>query len=125
MNIRIALMAVSLALSVAIGFAVRGTASSGSLSKRSRPVIGLSLDTLKEARWQTDSELFKKKCEDLGADVLIQSANGDDARQINDCQSLLTNKVDVLVIVPHDSDAMAKAVKLAVDAGVQGVGLLV
>ena len=46
------------------------------------------------------------------------SANGDDAVQVGDVEKLLTRGIDVLVIVPHDGKAMAKAVRLAHDAGV-------
>ncbi len=81
-------------------------------------VIGLSLDTLKEARWQVDRDIFKAEAERLGAKVLVQSANSDDTRQIKDVKSLITNDVDVLVIVPHDSQAMEKGVELANEADV-------
>jgi len=38
------------------------------------------LDTLKEERWQRDRDNFVKKAADLGVDVKVQSANGDDVR---------------------------------------------
>ena len=81
-------------------------------------VIGLSLDTLKEARWQKDRDMFVAEAEKLGAKVLVQSANSDDTRQIKDVKSLITNGVDCLVIVPHDGAAMAKGVELAEEAGI-------
>ena len=81
-------------------------------------LIGMSLDTLKEARWQKDRDIFKAEAERLGARVLVQSANSDDTRQIKDIKSLITNEIDVLVIVPHDGEAMAKGVQLAVDADI-------
>jgi D-xylose transport system substrate-binding protein len=77
------------------------------------PRVGLSLDTLKEARWQADRDLFVKKATELGAQVEVQSANGDDNQQIRDVESLLTSGVKVLVIVPHDGVAMARAVQMA------------
>jgi D-xylose transport system substrate-binding protein len=76
-------------------------------------VIGLSLDTLKEARWQRDRDLMKARASALGAELLIQSANSDDSRQIADVQALLTRRVDVLIVVPHDGTAMGKAVTFA------------
>jgi D-xylose transport system substrate-binding protein len=54
----------------------------------------------------------------LGADVNVQEANGDDVRQVSDVQTLITAGVDVIVIAPHNGDAMAKAVRLAHDAGI-------
>ena len=116
MNQRLALVFASLALSVGIGLSL--SRSGPASAARKRPLIGLSLDTLKEERWQHDRDLFVKAAEGLGADVLVQAANSDDTRQIQDVEALLSRKVDVLVIVPHNGAAMAKAVRLAHDAGV-------
>jgi D-xylose transport system substrate-binding protein len=120
MSIKSSLVVVSLFLSILIGLFLGKNSGAGgeSATGRERPLIGLSLDTLKEARWQADAELFTKRCEELGAEVLVQSANGDDTRQINDVQSLISRKVDVIVIVPHDGAAMAKGVELAHEAGI-------
>ena len=120
MKARIVLVAVSLAISVLIGLSLsrgRGADGGGGGGAR-RVVIGLSLDTLKEARWQSDRDMFVKRATELGAEVRVQSANSDDTVQIGDVEKLITGKVDVLVIVPHDGKAMAKAVRLAHEAGI-------
>lgn len=44
--------------------------------------IGFSMDTLKEERWQRDRDFFVKKAKELGAEVLVQAANGNDALQL-------------------------------------------
>ncbi len=76
------------------------------------------MDTLKEERWLTDRDLFTQRANELGADVQVQAANGDDTRQITDVQTLITSKVDALVIIPHNGEAMAKAVAMAHEAGI-------
>ena len=81
-------------------------------------VIGLSLDTLAEERWKKDRDIFTQEVEKLGAKVVVEVANNDDTHQIMDIKSLIANKVDCLVIVPHDCDAMAKAVELADEADI-------
>jgi D-xylose transport system substrate-binding protein len=132
MNIRNILMTVSLALSVLIGLVIaRGgrvdsatnstsTVPAGSTagSNSKNLLIGLSLDTLKEERWQNDRNMFVKRAEELGAKVQVQSANSNDGQQMRDVQSLLTSGVKVLVIAAHDGVAMAKAVKMAHTANV-------
>lgn len=124
MSLKSALMVVSLVVSVIIGVVLArggaaGPGGTGGAKKNAKPVIGLSLDTEKEPRWQADRDLFRARCMELGAgDVLVQSAQGDDTRQINDVQSLITRNVDVLVVVSHNGDAMARAVQLAHEAGV-------
>lgn len=84
-------------------------------ASKEKPVIGLSLDTLKEERWQRDRDTFIAEAKKLGATVIVQSANSDDTRQVRDVQSLISRKVDVLVIVPHNGAAMTRAVKAAND----------
>jgi D-xylose transport system substrate-binding protein len=76
------------------------------------------MDTLKEARWQRDRDAMVARAKSLGAEVLVQAANGDDARQIADIGGLITRKVDVLIVIPHDTKAMAKGVHMAHDANV-------
>ena len=86
---------------------------------RSGPVrIGLSLDTLKEERWQYDRDLFLARAKELGAEVLVQSANGDDAVQTQQAENLLTQGVDVMVIVAHNAEVAASIVDSAKKQGV-------
>jgi D-xylose transport system substrate-binding protein len=87
--------------------------STAALASKEKPVIGLSLDTLKEERWQHDRDTFTAAAEKLGARVIVQSANSDDTRQVRDVESLISRGVDVLVIVPHNGAAMTRAVKSA------------
>src|SRR5258708_2105421 len=119
MKLRLALVVLSCVISVITGAVLsRSGPAPIATAKKTRPLIGLSLDTLKEERWQRDRDNFVKKAADLGVDVKVQSANGDDVRQVSDVQSLITEGVDVIVIAPHNGDAMAKAVYLAHDAGI-------
>ena len=119
MKFRIFLVVVSCALSVLTGLVISRRGEMGaSVKDRRAPLIGLSMDTLKEERWQHDRAVFEKAAKDLGAEILVQSANSDDTRQISDVQALISRRVDVLVIVPHNAAAMAKAVDMAHDAGI-------
>lgn len=120
MSPHLLLVSISFCLSLAIGWTLsrQNTPGKNPTAHHDQPVIGLSLDTLKEERWQLDRDYFVKKAESLGAEVLVQSANSDDARQINDIEALISRKVDALVIVPHNGEVMAKGVRLAHDAGI-------
>ena len=115
-------MTVSLVLSVLIGLVLsRGggdgpaadSGGGGGGGGGGELLIGISLDTLKEARWQADRDLLVAKCKELGATALVQSANSDDTRQMQDVEALITRGVRALIIVPHDSKTMARAVELA------------
>lgn len=80
--------------------------------------IGLSLDSLQLERWQHDRDAFEAKAKELGAEVFVQSADGVDAVQVKQCENLLTQGVDVLVIVPHNGEVMASVVDSAKRQGV-------
>lgn len=113
MNVRVLLVLVSCALSVVTGLVIARGGMGLASGSRQRPLIGLSMDTLKEERWQIDRDLFTKAAQDAGAEVLVQSANSNHVVQMQNVESLITQKVDVLVIIPKDAAAMARAVELA------------
>lgn len=121
MSVKSFLVVASLAVSVLIGLVIArgsGAVGQGPASGAKVVKIGLSMDTLKEARWAKDRDAFVARAAQLGAQVTVLSANGDDTRQIADVESLITSGVNVLVIVPHDGKAMAKGVEVAQRAGI-------
>ncbi|WP_127534683.1 D-xylose ABC transporter substrate-binding protein [Paenibacillus kobensis] len=93
--------------------------ASGSVKSDGKIKIGLSLDTLQEERWQKDRDLFKAAVEKLGGTVEVQAANSDDAKQIAQAESLISQGVDVLVVVPHNAEATAAIVEKAHAAGIK------
>lgn len=101
------------ALAVVLATASFFTPFSIALASKEKPVIGLSLDTLKEERWQRDRDIIVAEAAKLGAEVIVQSANSDDTRQVRDIESLITRGVDILIIVPHNGEALSRAIKSA------------
>lgn len=90
------------------------------VEKENRPFkIGFSMDTLEEERWLRDKYMFKEAVKALGADVEIMEANGNEARQISQVETLISNGVDVLVVVPYNAEAAAAIVKKAHSAGIK------
>ena len=112
------LVTVSLIISLLIGLALARSGNNPVQKESEGVVIGFSMDTLKEARWQKDRDIFISKAKELGAEVRVQSANSDDTRQIKDVKSLISSGIDILVIVPHNGEAMSKAVELAHEADI-------
>lgn len=89
-------------------------------SDHSGPIkIGFAMDTLLEERWLRDRDLFKAAAEALGAEVVIEAANGDDAKQISQAETMIGEGVDILVIVPHNAAATAAIVKRAHSSGIK------
>ena len=81
--------------------------------------IGLSVSDLTLERWQHDRDIFVNKAEELGAEVIVQSANGNSADQLSQIQNMLTQNIDVLVIIAVDSDALSPVVEEAKKQGVK------
>jgi D-xylose transport system substrate-binding protein len=83
----------------------------GAAGKKIR--LGFSMDTLKEERWHRDRDLLVKRAGELGAEVLVQAANGNDALQNSQAENMLTQGVDVLLVAPHNGKTAAVIVEAA------------
>ena len=81
--------------------------------KQSELLIGLSMADLKEERWQRDRDMFVARAESLGAQVIVQDANGDPNTQIQQCENMLVRGVKLLVVIPKNADAAAPIVEKA------------
>ena len=75
--------------------------------------IGFSMDTLKEERWQRDKQLVEQRARELGAELDVQVANGDDSVQTKQADNMLTKGVDVLIVAPHNGEIAASIVEAA------------
>lgn len=75
--------------------------------------IGFCMDSLQLERWQRDRDLFARRANELGVEVLVQSADGNDAVQVRQAENLLTQGVNVLVVVPHNGEIAASIVESA------------
>lgn len=75
--------------------------------------VALLMDTLGQERWQRDRDLFVARAKERGAEVLVEAAEGDSARQLAQAQSMLDKGVKVLVVVPHDAQRAADIVEAA------------
>ncbi|RKU10510.1 D-xylose ABC transporter substrate-binding protein [Candidatus Poribacteria bacterium] len=81
--------------------------------------IGLSMDSLRVERWQKDRDIFKAEAEKLGAEVIVQSADGDPLKQNEQAENMITQGVDVLVVIPEDSVASSQIVESAHAEGIK------
>lgn len=84
----------------------------------SNPQIGLCLDSYIIERWERDRDVFVSTAKELGADINVQSANGDIDVQISQIEYFIEKKVDVIVIVAIDSDRLTDVVKKAKSNGI-------
>lgn len=81
--------------------------------------IGFSMDTLLVERWQKDRDIFVARAQELGAEVLVQNANNDSTQQDSQVKFLLEQGINILVIIPHDSESSSSLVQLAKKQGIK------
>jgi D-xylose transport system substrate-binding protein len=81
--------------------------------------IGLSLDNYQESRWEKDKQYLEEYAEDSGAKLTTVIADGDAELQIEQVENLISQKVDVLIIVPHDAESIAPVIEKAHTAGIK------
>lgn len=71
------------------------------------------MHALDKERWENDRNFFIQKVEELGGTVEVRIADNDAQKQLNQANELLSNDVDVLVVVPVDQFAAAQIVENA------------
>jgi len=81
--------------------------------------IGMIFDTFVIERWQRDRDIFVSAATELGAEVNVQNANGDVKEQISLMEYFIDKKVDVIVLVPIESDPLADSIKRAQNEGIK------
>jgi D-xylose transport system substrate-binding protein len=121
MKTQVKLLLISLAMAFLCVACVKGPdqGGTGKRAKGTGPVrIGFSMDTLKEERWQRDKQLVEQRCKEVGAECEVLVADGNDSTQVNQCETFLTQGVDVLIVAPHNGQIAASIVEAAHRQGV-------
>lgn len=81
--------------------------------------IAVSWKTFQEERWKTDEAAIKAAVEAAGNTYISTDAQGSAQKQAADIEGLISQKVDVIMVVAFDSDAILPSFKAASDAGVK------
>jgi len=81
--------------------------------------IGMSFDSFVIERWQRDRDVFVSTAKELGAEVNVQSANGDVEKQKEQIEYFIEAGMDVVVIICIDSGSLSEVVNDARKAGVK------
>ena len=77
------------------------------------PLVGLLLDRLEHERWERDRDLFTRRVEELGGQVLVRTGDGDPDRQAAEATALLDAGAKVLVVVAADLERAGDIVAAA------------
>ena len=94
-----------------------------------KKTVGLSVSTLNNPFFVTLVDGAKEKAKELDIKLIVVDAGDDSAKQVNDIEDLMSKNIQVLIVNPVDSsavapvvgDAIAKGIKtVSVDRGVEG-----
>lgn len=85
--------------------------------------IGLAISTMNNPFFVSLAEGAKEASEKEDVSLITVDAGNDAAKQVSDVEDLISKNVSVLIVNPVDSDAIAPAVKDAVEKGVKVISV--
>ncbi|WAW14959.1 D-ribose ABC transporter substrate-binding protein [Peptostreptococcus equinus] len=85
--------------------------------------IGLSLSTLNNPFFVSVKDGAEKLAKEKGSKIIISDARDDAATQANNMSDLIQQDVDVILVNPVDSKAIATSVQAANEAGIPVIAL--
>ena len=120
-SVVIFLVPVILLLIVASVFFFKDTLFPQKTQEFSKPIIiGFSLGTLQEERWQKDRDQFLKEIKTMdNVSLLVEASNNNSETQISQIESMISKGVDVLIVVPYDATALSDVIAKAHQSGIK------
>ena len=91
--------------------------------KKSEVVIGVSISTLNNPFFVKIKDGIEKEAKKQGVKVKFTDAQDDAAKQANDIDDLIQQKVDYLIVNPTDSDAISGSIQIANDEAIPVITL--
>lgn len=88
----------------------------------SEKTIGLLVHTTNSLRWNTDVNFIKERANELGMKVILCDADNDENLQLRQAKDLLTQGVDVLIVVAANQNTAAGIVRSAHEYKVPVIG---
>ncbi|MDR1306677.1 MAG: substrate-binding domain-containing protein [Treponema sp.] len=69
-------------------------------------------------RWNKDLKVFTGAAQELGADVIVQLSAGGIREQISQINYMVNQNIDILVVIAHDTELIAGAIRQVKEAGI-------
>lgn len=83
--------------------------------------VAVSWKTFQEERWKTDEAAIKEVVEKAGHTYISTDAQGSAQKQASDIEGLIAQKVDVILVVAFDSDAILPSIAKINEAGIKAI----
>jgi len=94
------------------------TDEKGTGKSREDLVIGVSWKTLQEERWVSELEALDDYCKEEGIKMLYQCSENDSQKQVGQIENLISQDIDILIVMAPEKGAMDNVLKEAHEAGV-------
>jgi D-xylose transport system substrate-binding protein len=117
--------ALSVILLVGVGSSLWAAGGSQSSPRNSGPKdiksirVGVSVGHTQEERWQREIDMFRQYANEKGFELIVQSAENNAQRQISQCENLVNQGIDVLILQSLDADAVAPIIDMAHREGIK------
>jgi ribose transport system substrate-binding protein len=112
------LMALMALMSACSGASESSNDSTGQENSDDKLKIGLTVGTLANPFFVAMGKGAEEAGKELGAEVLVESAEYDLSKQTSQIENFITKKVDVILLNAVDTKGIAAAVQQAKDAGI-------
>lgn len=80
--------------------------------------IGFSSKTNSDTFVKAIADAAEDAAKEQGVDLIMADAEGDVNKQINDCETLIAQQVDALIVIPQDVEGSAPVVSMANEADI-------
>lgn len=80
--------------------------------------VGVSVGHTQEERWQREIGLFEDYAAEKGFELLVQSADNSAQKQVSQCENLVNQGIDILILQSLDASAVAPIIDIAHEEGV-------
>ncbi|HAQ18033.1 MAG TPA: ribose ABC transporter substrate-binding protein [Prolixibacteraceae bacterium] len=87
--------------------------------KTKTPKVGILIHSYENERWEKDKNYLVEDLTKLGAEVMLEVADNNQQKQIEQAETMIKNGAKVLIVVPINQDEAAKIVNLAHESGVK------
>lgn len=81
--------------------------------------VGLSLPTQREERWVRDRKVMEEAAKKADIDLRVQVTDNDASKQVAQCENLISQGIQVLILAPHDASSASVIVDKATQAGIK------
>ena len=113
------LLAATMVAGLVIGCGNEAPAEEGVTPSEEKTItVGFSSKTNSDAFVKAIADAAEEEAEKLGVKLIMADAGGDVNKQISDCETLLAQQVDALVVIPQDIEGSAPVVGMAKEAGI-------